>query len=186
MSNFISRACERLARNRPCRVLKAEGRPYLERYYLSEIFGVRAYLHRFVDGDYSEALHHHPWSWSGSLILSGSYKEERIDSPVLHNGFVAESVLSFTTRTLTTGSLNAISAKTLHRIVDPAPGTWTLFIHVSRKTQKWGQLVPAGPGLLKIKELGSLDESTWENTCPLGKDHPEREPFLSDQKLNRD
>lgn len=63
----------------PCRIISDDGTPYLERYYLGTVFGVRFYLHRFVGSDPARGLHDHPWAWARSIVLSGWYFEERRD-----------------------------------------------------------------------------------------------------------
>ncbi|WP_244260428.1 hypothetical protein [Burkholderia gladioli] len=45
----------------PCRIIADGNKPYLERYYLATVFGVRFYLHRFVASDPDRGLHDHPW-----------------------------------------------------------------------------------------------------------------------------
>lgn len=59
----------------PLRIISDGEGPYLERYYLFTIFGVRFYLHRFVASDPDRGLHDHPWPWAGSIVLSGHYWE---------------------------------------------------------------------------------------------------------------
>lgn len=64
------------------REIPRENGPYLTRYSLREQKpdgggGLRAYLHRFWDRDVE--LHNHPWSWSFSIILTGSYTETYFD-----------------------------------------------------------------------------------------------------------
>lgn len=177
MGKIIRGLCSRIALNRPCRVLNADGRPYLERYFLAEALGCRAYLHRFVDGDYAEALHHHPWRLSLAFVLAGGYKEERLVGELSESQAIQEADLQLDRRYVSAGKFNWITSSTLHRIDSPSPETWTLFIHSSRKTRKWGQLRPSGSGQLKIYELGTLQASDWEKTSPLGRDHPGRLPI---------
>ena len=59
---MIRRALFRYTARRPCRLIDIEGRPYLERYYLGSLFGVTAYLHRFVGYDSDREVHDHPWT----------------------------------------------------------------------------------------------------------------------------
>ena len=65
------------------REIPRENGPYLTRYSLREQKrggggGFRVYLHRFWDHDVE--LHNHPWSWSFSIILTGSYTETYFDA----------------------------------------------------------------------------------------------------------
>ena len=43
----------------PCRIISDNDQPYLERYYIATLFGVRLYLHRFVGSDPDRGLHDH-------------------------------------------------------------------------------------------------------------------------------
>ncbi|MGN6103684.1 MAG: hypothetical protein ACTHU0_01140, partial [Kofleriaceae bacterium] len=67
--------------------IETDGDPYLTRVLLPRIRipGVcdfRPMLHRFHRPDVDQHLHNHPWKWAVSLILSGSYVEERFDQVV--------------------------------------------------------------------------------------------------------
>ena len=61
----------------PARVISDNGHPYLERYYVCTLLGVRIYLHRFVGSDPDRGVHDHPWAWARSIVLAGWYLEER-------------------------------------------------------------------------------------------------------------
>lgn len=111
----------------PCRLINLDSGPYLERYYLGQLFGITFYLHRFVSSDSERHLHNHPWGWGGSLILCGSYEEERaID---LCPAASPSGCLTIRTRRRW---YNQVNGNTIHRIHDAAPGTWTLFFHGER------------------------------------------------------
>jgi hypothetical protein len=73
---MINRALFNLTSRLPCRLIKPDDRPYLERYYVGQLFGVTFYLHRFVSADSERHVHNHPWTRGGSVILAGSYTEE--------------------------------------------------------------------------------------------------------------
>lgn len=180
MSSLALRICHRTALSKPCRVYEIDGKPYLERYFLFEALGIRFYLHRFVDGDHSESFHHHPWPWSLALILCGGYREERLRNAISQGVTISPRAMQIRVRNLRLGRFNWIGSKTLHRIEAPLPGTWTLFIHAARKTQRWGQLVPVEDGRLAIEQVGTLGKSDWEHDVPLGADHPDRQPFSID------
>lgn len=115
----------------PCRIISDDGRPYLERYYLCTLLGVRFYLHRFVGSDPARGLHDHPWAWAGSLVLAGCYFEERRGSGQL------TKVRWF----------NWLLGDSFHRVVLPVIETveqpcWTLFFHRAELVKPWGFLRP--------------------------------------------
>jgi hypothetical protein len=122
----------RLAAGLPIRAINGpDGEPYLERYYLATLFGVRLYLHRFVASDPDRGLHDHPWAWSGSWVLSGGYTELRERETKDGATIVVE-------RRLGAGAINRLSAQTRHRIVLTEGGeAWTLFAH-GRRVKGWG------------------------------------------------
>lgn len=122
----------------PCRPIRLDSGPYLERYYLGTLLGVTFYLHRFVSGDSESHLHNHPWRWGGALILSGGYIEERAVDLCPAAG--ASGCL---TRMIQRRWFNRVDANTVHRIHGPRPGTWTLFFHGPRvrvrgEAKGWG------------------------------------------------
>ncbi|WP_445364915.1 hypothetical protein ACJJJB_00140 (plasmid) [Microbulbifer sp. ANSA001] len=122
----------------PCRLIPLESGPYLERYYLGQLFGMTFYLHRFVSSDSEKHLHNHPWEWGGSLILNGGYMEERaVDMcPVASS---SGCLTEFKYRRW----FNRVNANTFHRIHKAEPETWTLFVEgtrvmVGQKRKGWG------------------------------------------------
>lgn len=118
----------------PCRLINDGDRPYLERYYVASVFGVRFYLHRFVDSDPGRGLHDHPWNWAVSLILAGAYREQRMA------GFSAEERLRVVERVVSAGSLNLIKGDSFHRVnLDTGRAAWSLFIH-GPYAKGWGFL----------------------------------------------
>lgn len=145
----------------PVRLIQEDGRPYLERYFVFQLFGVRCYIHRFVGSDPERGLHDHPWRWAASLVLAGWYLEERRDG----------------TRRRRIGNL--LSADTFHRVVIPEGQTecWTLFLHSARDVKSWGFL-SAEPGGMKgmhvwspyayVREGGKPNR--WELTAPKGRE----------------
>ena len=133
---MIRRLLFKLSGRLPCRLIDIEGRPYLERYYLGRVRGVTFYLHRFVQGDGDRNVHDHPWDWSLGWVLAGGYDEERL------TGFDPGSGWQHKRRRVRWWRPNFIGRRTFHRIADPRPETWTLFIH-GRKTKGWGFLAQA-------------------------------------------
>lgn len=165
--NIVNRLLYWLTGRLPCRIISDNGRPYLERYYLFTLLGVRFYIHRFVGSDPARGLHDHPWPWAGSIVLSGWYLEERRGSEQhavtkvlaeLHGttGIVRRKVRWF----------NWLTGDSFHRVVLPKHDVWvrreyergpiaaeaglesldkpcwTLFFHRAAYTKPWGFLRP--------------------------------------------
>lgn len=159
----------------PARIIAHQGQPYLERYYVGTPFGLRVYLHRFVDSD-PDGLHDHPWRWSLSVILFGWYFEQRRGADVY---FIRRW-------------FNWITGDTFHRVVLPSTtewhGTsryrecWSLFIH-SPRCKGWGFLrevdgAPCARSLLIYNPAGAPPTTRftdWYKTAPKGRDI-ERQP----------
>lgn len=129
----------------PCRLIKKNGAPYLERYYLftSPFSGRIYYLHRFVERDGDDALHDHPWHHSESFVLSGGYVErtatvnKRIFGTDKNPGAEHFLTLKTSRNVVKRFSWNRIPGDKFHQIVSVEPGTWTLFRH-SGKWRAWG------------------------------------------------
>jgi hypothetical protein len=129
----LDAALHKFCLNHPDRVRVIHRRDklkYLQRTYL---IGNRkskfcVFLHHFYSGDQDLDLHNHPWFFSGSLILTGGYKEEYFDK----KGNVAS-------RLFKSGNINLIRPNTYHRIdlLPELPPTWTLFFSLPR-IQNWG------------------------------------------------
>ncbi len=115
----------------PCRLIHSQGKRYLERYYLGQLFGFTFYLHRFVGSDGDRALHDHPWKRAGALCLAGGYLERRI------RWFNPETGYDTYDRHIRPGRFNRIPAAVFHQIVSAEPDTWTLFFHTP-KIKPWG------------------------------------------------
>ncbi len=129
------------------------GEPYLERYYLCGLFGVRAYIHRFVASDPDRGQHDHPWGWSMSLVLVGGYREVR----------------SGAMRRLWPGEINFIRGKDFHRVLlDDGEEAWTLFIHGPR-VKGWGFL---RDGVYRPVTASKDDNpcQAWWKTAPRGRE----------------
>lgn len=135
----------RVAARLPCRLIKLDGAPYLERYRLGSVLGCQAYLHRFVSADGDRHLHDHPWRTAVSLVLCGQYSEERT---TLHADGRAEPVRLRKVRWLNVIRRHPQAGYCdLHRIDRVRPETWTLFIH-GPWSLPWGfyQVEPAAAG----------------------------------------
>jgi hypothetical protein len=101
-----------------------DGSPYLTRTVFRRLFGLRPLLHFFHRPDSDRHLHNHPWRWSLSIILRGSYTEERLGRE----------------GTRRVRWFNFITDRDYHRIQELHGEVWTLFI-TGRRTQGWGFLV---------------------------------------------
>ncbi len=109
-------------------IQRSDLKDYLTRYYLfrKPVWWMPSiYLHCFHSSDQDLELHSHPWGFSVSLILSGSYKEEYFDGDEIK------------TRIMKPGMLNFISADKYHRVDLIDDEVWTLFIS-GRKMKNWG------------------------------------------------
>lgn len=113
----------------PCRLIKIDDNPYLERYYLFEVFGFTFLIHRFIDLDGDRTLHNHPWS-AFSVVLAGSYVEAVLVGLCPFSGWIEKNIK--------VRLFNYVPAKKFHQIVDIKPNTWTLFIHKKRSGRGWG------------------------------------------------
>lgn len=148
----------------PLRVIAEDGKPYLERYYVASLFGLRVYLHRFVGSDPARGLHDHPWRWAVSLVLAGFYIEER------------------RTGTAPVRWLNVLTGDTFHRVVlpDGERDAWTLFIHRQGRAKSWGFLraFPNESTLLWSAYAYTAgegnEESHWWLGAPKGRDEARR------------
>lgn len=184
----------------PCKIIDHKGAPYLERYYLFTVLGVRFYLHRFVDSDPGRGLHDHPWPWAASVVLSGWYYEER-------RGFEKTPGLRALAALMGTEGLvrrkvrwfNWLRGDTFHRVVlpkldqpvfniegvmlryksEPQP-CWSLFFHRAAFVKPWGFLRPmAGQTSLtwvphNSPGTGGSSQQPWWLTAARGKDEPRR------------
>lgn len=148
----------------PARVITQDGAPYLERYYLFDLLGMRFYLHRFVGDDPDRGLHDHPWRFAFSLVLAGWYIEQTRQGarPVRW--------------------VNFLLGDSFHRVILPsAEPVWTLFAHRIGDVKAWGFLERFGlfkrPGeaeaLLFLPyryELEGGKPERWWLTAPKGRD----------------
>ena len=144
----------RLTNRLPARTISDDGTPYLERYYVGTLFGVRFYLHQFVDSDPDRGLHDHPWPWAFSFILAGSYLEETRSGTRRVRWF------------------NTLVGDSFHRVIlpDPAKPVWTLFGHRAKRVKPWGFMrVSKAPDVFVfVQHTPSTDEHWWR-TAPSGR-----------------
>lgn len=172
MNRFLYRLSARL----PCRLIKLDDGPYLERYYLGQLFGVIFYLHRFVSSDSERHLHNHPWGWGRALVLSGRYLEE-----VVLDLCPAAGAAGCITAIRKIRWWNKVDGSHFHRISNARPGTWTLFFHNERvrvesgQLKRWGFLARSGNATV-FTPFDTSDTSRWWITAPLGRDAG-REPI---------
>jgi hypothetical protein len=109
-------------------IYRRDNEPYLTRYYIFRKpvkWMPSMYIHCFHRGDQDKELHSHPWLYSVSLILSGSYIEEYRKGDEVN------------VRTLKPGNLNFIKGNKFHRVDLVDSEVWTLFIS-GPKVQDWG------------------------------------------------
>ena len=111
------------------RVIRNGNGDYIDRFSLRAQSaktggGWRVYLHRFHQSD--AELHNHPWKWAFSIVLKGSYLEER-------QGKKTRLVRWF----------NFIRSTDFHRIAELSDGeVLTLFVAGPLHGKGWGFLVP--------------------------------------------
>ena len=134
LDKVIVKLCEKVACHLDKRVIyRDDGVPYLERYYILHSdtykFLPGIYLHKFLASDEDVELHDHPWHFSGSIILTGGYLEQR-----RYDNSGTQSVV---THLLSPGSINLIRGTTFHRVDLIDDFAWTLFFS-GRKVRDWG------------------------------------------------
>jgi len=62
---------------------------YMTRVKFPRVFGKRIMLHKIWRADSDKEMHNHPWDKAFSLVLLGSYREERLDltSEMIYRAF---------------------------------------------------------------------------------------------------
>lgn len=106
------------------------GDPYITRVLLPKLGETRAFLHHIHRADHERDLHDHPWSWSFSIVLCGSYDEER-PTDCHHSDCTS-------TKTRRVRWFNFIRGTDVHRITQLHGDVWTLFVHGPRHGRSWG------------------------------------------------
>lgn len=131
--SFWHKLLLRFTAHKKARVIKINGEPYMLRYYVGELFGLRFYLHQFVRNDEEEWLHNHPWERCFSIIIAGGYREQVLRWLCPHYGLHSHRAL----KERWVRWFNVIGPMTFHRIQSVTPHTWTLFCHTKR-VKSWG------------------------------------------------
>jgi len=109
----------------PMRVIPIDGKPYLERYFISqEPDGTQHWLHHYLTADSEHHLHSHPW-YAESTILCGWYVQEELVEG-------AKKIKRFGV-----GMQNFIAPETIHRIVDVDQDTWTYLKVLPERLSEW-------------------------------------------------
>lgn len=165
----LHKILQRIGMSLPMRLIDHEGRSYLRRYHVGTVFGIRCYLHHFVDSD-PAGLHNHPWRYGLTILLSGHYWEERRFCRIPNPRIVKW--------------INFVGGDYLHRVLLGRDGagntltTWSLFFH-SRKVMSWGTLHDKGVFTQYLEEKAEHNQtdghSDWWKTAPKGRDllHPD-------------
>lgn len=133
-----------------------DGSPYLTRVLLSrtralkwfkDLTGFGIYLHHFHRPDGDQAMHSHPWNWGASLVLNGSYVEERVDQ-IVRIGEVPDREgdgrwigFKVLTDTKVVRFWNYLTKDDFHAVRSLKGDTWTLFFTGERHGGDWGFLV---------------------------------------------
>lgn len=175
----------------PCRIISDDGKPYLERYYLGTLLGVRFYIHRFVGSDPARGLHDHPWPWAGSIVLSGWYWEEtrtgmhkvRWVNKLTGDSFHRVVLPKNEQRLIATVTASGVSFE------EEEQPCWTLFFHRATYTKPWGFLrtVSDDPQLIWVPHNypkdGTGTPGSWWNEKPTGNFEPRRQPLQGPQQF---
>ena len=173
-ANLRARILYRFSAGLRCRLIRNEGRPYLERYFVGRLLGITVFLHRFLASDGDREVHDHPWRWSFAWVLTGGYREERMRHLDPERGWASDL------RSIRAGRINALGARSFHRVLEPQPETWTVFVHGPR-IKRWGFLeaVPEGAGAT-YRPAAVASGGDWKHTAPRGRDAG-REPLAGRQ-----
>lgn len=141
-----------------------DGSPYLSRILLPRVTipfvgEFRPMLHHFHQPDGDRDLHNHPWNWAVSLILSGSYEEERLAGDPDRWRYMTQQgicALCMKWRGACEGHpaevdhqvvrfFNRLTGADYHRVTRLRGDVWTLFVAGSRKPDdEWGFLDEQG------------------------------------------
>lgn len=169
LGKWLRRVLYRYTATRPCRIIRIEGRPYMERYFVATVGRYTVYLHRFLNADDERYVHDHPWACARALILCGGYCEERL--------LYCDPVAGWASRLrrFFPGRINTIKARDFHRLTSMQPETWTLFWHTPR-CKRWGFLQQTDAGTLHVADPVPPGIATWWGSAPRG-DASGREPL---------
>lgn len=143
-----------LTKNRPCKKITVNDKPYLERYYMGSVLGRQIWLHRFLSCDGESHHHDHPWD-AVSVVLSGGYVEHQ----TLNRRLIVR-------RRHVLSGLARIGVSTVHRIHRVFPNTWTLMV-VSKTRQPTWRFYANG----RVTALMASSPADWWRFCqPRGTD----------------
>jgi len=179
---MIEKLLYKIAGNLPMRLIKINNKPYLERHYIGKFLGISFYLHRFISDDSERHLHNHPWAHSLAIVLAGGYTEERMHYLDVKRGPVNKLISRYWR------PINYISGAAFHRITNPKPETWTLFMH-SKVRQNWGFIEHIGDATdlhrsvtLFHQPLNVDENRDWASKVAPASLNSERTPFGGQQK----
>lgn len=140
------------------------------------MFGIRVYLHHFVDSD-PDGIHNHPARFSFSVLLSGIYQEER------------RWCRSPNQRTIRW--FNLLTSDSMHRVLLFRDGAgnpltvWSLFFH-SPKVMTWGTLKDKGAFTQYVEEFPTHElvegHSNWHLKAKKGWELLDNEGNILDLK----
>ena len=117
------------------------GKPYITRFQFPRMFGFRPMIHLIHRADHDRHLHDHPWDWSFSIVLVGSYDEERINCVQCKGKDHSGTVLKIRRARF----WNLLRGDDFHRITELHGDVFTLFVAGPRKeSDQWGFLTPSG------------------------------------------
>jgi hypothetical protein len=117
------------------------GKPYITRFQFPRLFGFRPMLHHIHRADHDRHLHDHPWSWCFSIILVGSYEEERMTC----TRYTGPNLRAGKVRTRRVRFWNRLTTLDFHRITKLHGEVFTLFVAGPRvPSDQWGFLTPRG------------------------------------------
>lgn len=136
-------------------ITRENNQPYLKRWALRRqardgTNERRIYLHNFLTPD-GDGHHNHPWHWSFSLVLWGSYTEERLEWPFPAGGNYRPCSIAPAVRSRRVRWFNWLPPGRYHRIVALHGRVWTLFFCGPLTGKGWGFWMP-GRGHVPWKE----------------------------------
>lgn len=168
-----------------CKEITVDDKPYLERYYIGKLGKRTYYFHRFLAPDGQREMHNHPNKNCLSIILYGSYLEERVTTtPVGIDWKEPESSIFYFTGGLfytkdyklrTVKWLTTISSHIFHNIIKLNSKTvWTLF-SFDEKFRNWGFLYPSiSEDVKRFRVANKIDnndiDKDWMYKAPYGKE----------------
>lgn len=136
ITNWLyKKASNAMTSRRPDFIIQPDGHtPYLNRWwYIPRNRFANNYIHQFLRSDDDRALHDHPWIFNISILLHGSYIEERILAGGTH-----------TKKVYTVGDIIFRGPWTAHRVeVIDGQDAITMFL-TGPVIREWGFHCPNG------------------------------------------